>query len=140
MLPRVTGARSLALALASAAVLGGCSLGGDEEPEPARGAPKEVAEVVTRLDEALRSLDYETVCNDLFTASARKRAGGDDCVRLMRSTTVDTRAPKVEIAGIVVKGDRASVKVRSSERGQPAIVDELELVRQGDGYRIDALR
>ena len=140
MLPGVSGAQRLAVALASAALVSGCSVGGDEEPKAARGAPREVAAVVTELDRATRARDFAAVCNELFTPSARERAGGDDCARLLRSSARDVRRPKIEIAGIVVRGDRATVKVRSSAQGQPPLGDELELVRQGGRYRIESLR
>src|SRR4029450_11063158 len=48
----------------------GCSLGGDKEPKPITGVPKEIAATVDRLESAVAGRDYETICNQLFTAQA----------------------------------------------------------------------
>jgi len=43
------------------------------------------------------------------------------------------------VLGIVVKGDHAEVRVRSRARGQPPLVDVIELRRERGAYRVDAL-
>jgi hypothetical protein len=126
-------------ACAALLALGGCSLGGDEEARPARGAPKAVAATIQALDQATRARDFGRICDELFTAAARRRAGGRDCARLLRSAAQDVRRPRIQILGIRLEGAHATVRVRSRAANQRPLVDEVELVRQRGRYRIAAL-
>jgi len=132
--------RPLRAAPLVALALAGCSLGGgDDEPQPVKGAPRDVARVVTELDAATRRGDYRRICNDLFTASAKRRAGGKDCASLLRSTARELRNPTIELISIRVTPRQAVARVRTRATGQAPIVDQLVLRRQGGGYRIEAL-
>jgi hypothetical protein len=123
-----------------ALALAGCSLGGgDDDPQPVRGAPRDVARVVAELDAATRKGQYERICNELFTASAKRRAGGKDCPSLLRSTARELRKPSVELVSIRVTPRQAVARVRTRAVGQAPIVDQLVLRREGGGYRIEAL-
>jgi hypothetical protein len=124
-----------ALAMAAS----GCSLGADEEPRPARGAAAEVTAVVQRLDRATREREFRSICDKLFTPSARRRAGGRDCPRLLRSTAEDLRGPRIRILGIDIRGERAMVRVRTRAAGQPPLEDTIQLRRRHGKYRIDSL-
>jgi hypothetical protein len=117
----------------------GCSIGADDEPQPASGAPKQIAATVDRLGRAIARKDYSEVCDRLFTAAARKRAGGDGCAKELASAAGDVRNPAIEIRGIVVKGERATVRVATTAEGQARLFDTLELRRSGDRWRIEAL-
>jgi hypothetical protein len=120
--------------------LSGCSLGGDQEAGPARGAPSAAAATIQALDEATRVRDYRGICYELFTAEARRRAGGKDCERLLRSAAAGVRRPRIQILSIRLAGRRAIVRVRSSAANQRPLEDEVELTREpGRGYRISAL-
>jgi hypothetical protein len=120
--------------------LAGCSWGGDEEPEPAAGAVRAVGETVERLERAIARGDWRTVCGDLFTAAARKRAGGSACPRLLRSDAEGLRRPRIRIERIDIEGNRADVRVRSRARGQQPLADVLVLRRDRGTYRVDFLR
>jgi len=123
--------------------LAGCSLGSDGEKtktEAAKGAPSQVAATVQALDKAVRAGDWRTVCDRLFTTSARARAGGRDCPRLVRSSAGSLSGARIELVGIEVKKGGAEARVRSRARGQSALTDTLVLRRVGGRYRIDALR
>src|SRR3954454_15445671 len=99
----------------------GCSLGADDEKgktEPASGAPKQVAATVRALDRAVRAKDWRTVCERLFTPAARERAGGRDCVRLVRSSAGELRGARIELVGIEVGKAEAEARVRTQTRGQ----------------------
>jgi len=117
----------------------GCSIGDDEEPQPVTGAPKAIAAAVEQLERAVARRDYATVCNELFTETARRRAGGDDCVSQMRSAAEDVLRPTIRIAEIAVKADRATVKVATTAEGQARVTDTLELRRTGDRWLVEAL-
>ena len=121
-------------------VLAGCS-GGDSEgdPPPAEGAPRQVAEAIDRLERATRRRDFAEICDELLSKEARERAGGGDCTRLLRSTAGDVRSPDITVLSIRIEGDRADVRVRTTADGQAPVDETIQLVREGDGYRIAAL-
>ena len=118
----------------------GCSLGGDDEPKPASGAAAQAAATVDRLERAVEQRDFAAICNQLFTAKARQRAGGDDCARQLRSAVEGLKRPRIEIQRIDVKDDRATVKVRTDAEGQALVSDELLLRRESLRWLIEALR
>jgi hypothetical protein len=117
----------------------GCSLGADEEPRPVAGVPKEVAATVERFERAVAERDFATVCDQLFTARARRRAGGDECVSQVGSAAEGVRRPSIEIEGIDVKGDRATVQVATEAEGQARVTDTLELRRVRGRWLVEAL-
>jgi hypothetical protein len=134
--------RPLRAAPLVALALGGCSLGGGDDepqPQPPRGAPRDVARVVTELDSATRKGEYRRICDELFTASARRRVGGKDCASLVRSTARELRDPSIELISIRVTPRQALARVRTLAAGQSPIVDQLVLRRERGGYRIEAL-
>jgi hypothetical protein len=117
----------------------GCSLGADDEAEPASGPPAQIAATVDRLERAVATRDYATICDQLFTGQARKRAGGAECTRQLRSATEDVKKASIEILAIDVKGDRATVKVRTRAQGQARVSDELRLRRESGRWLVEAL-
>jgi len=117
----------------------GCSFGADDEPRPASGAAKAIAATVDQLGRAVADRDFETVCDKLFTASARRRAGGSECADQLDSAAEGVREPKIEVRGIDVKGDRATVRVSTSAVGQARVGDTLELRREGGRWLVEAL-
>jgi hypothetical protein len=128
--------------MAMAAMLApmGCSIGADEEPQPAVGAPRAIAATVDRLERAIAASDYATVCDELFTAGARRRAGGGECARQLRSAAEGVTGPSIDLRGIRVKGERATVQVATAAEGQARVLDELQLRRERGRWRIEALR
>ena len=131
--------RASLIGLVAPLLLAGCSLGGDEEPRSATGATRQVAETVGSLDQAIRRREFRTICDRLFTAGARRRAGGKDCPRLLRSTVAGLKRPSIRIVGIELSGEKAKVRVRSRAEGQRSLTDTIDLVRQGAAYRVEAL-
>jgi hypothetical protein len=124
--------------MAVAAFLTGC-LGADEEAEPARGAARDIAGVVDRLERATAERDFATVCNDLFTAAARERAGGDDCERLTRSAAEGIARPRIVMKSIDIRADGARVEVVTRATGQAEVPSALELRREQGEWKVDAL-
>jgi hypothetical protein len=124
------------------ALLGGsgCALDGHAKPAQAKGASRDVAAVVKRLERASARADWRTVCDQIFTAGARKRAGGKDCARLLRSDAEGIAKPRIEVLHITLRPrGRAAVRVRSRARGQPPLEDVIELKRERGAYRVDSL-
>ena len=125
--------------MALALVLPGC-LGGDEEPQAAKGAPREIAQVVERLERATAAGDFSAVCDDLFTAAARERAGGGDCERLTRSAAQGIERPRLRLTAIEVEGGRAIARVTTQAAGQADVPEAIELRREGGEWRVEALQ
>jgi hypothetical protein len=117
----------------------GCSIGADDEPQPVSGVPKQIAATVSRLEGAIAAHDYDTVCQKLFTASARRRAGGTECAAQLGSAGEDVKRPQIEIRGIDVKGVRATVRVATRAEGQATVADTLVLRREGSRWLVEAL-
>jgi hypothetical protein len=117
----------------------GCSCGDGGDPKPAAGTLRAVEETVERLERAIVGRDFGVVCRDLFTASARRRAGGSACPRLLRSDAEGLRRPSIRILRIDVEGERAAVRVRSRARNQQPLTDVIELRRERGAYRVDSL-
>jgi hypothetical protein len=125
-----------------AIALSGCSLGADEETQtdPVRGAPKAIAATVEALEGATRRGEWRAICEDLFTPAARRRAGGDECPKLVRSSAGDVRRPRIELVSLKLKRRRAEARVRTRARGQRPLTDVIELRRVRGGWRIESLR
>jgi hypothetical protein len=124
--------------MAVAAFLTGC-LGGDDEAVPAGRAARDIASVVERLEQATARGDFATVCDDLFTAAARERAGGSDCERLTRSAAEGIARPRIEVRAIEIQAGRAKVEIVTRAEGQAEVPDVLELRRERAGWRVEAL-
>ncbi len=122
------------------AAVAGCSSGdGGSDPDPAKGTPRAVAEAIDGLERATARRDFRTICDELFTEAARERAGGDDCAQLLRSTGGGIREPSIRILSIRINGEKADVRVSSSVEGQGAVEETIQLVRDGEEYRVEAL-
>ena len=117
----------------------GCSLGGDDEPKPVSGPAKEVAAAVEQFEHAVARRDFRTICDELFTATARQRAGGDECVALTSSAVEGLRRPRLQIEEIRVSDDTASVKVATEASGQARVTDSLELRKTDGRWLVEAV-
>ena len=117
----------------------GCSIGADSEPQPVSGVPKQIAATVDRLGRAIADRDFDEVCDRLFTAAARTRAGGSECAKQTAASAEGVRNPAIEIRGIDVQGNSAVVKVATTAEGQARLIDTLELRRQGRRWLIESL-
>ena len=124
--------------MALAAFLTGC-LGADEEAMPARGAARDIAGVVERLERATAARDFETVCEELFTTAARERAGGEDCERLTHSAAEGIARPRIEMESIHIRAEVARVEVTTRAAGQAEVPSVLELRRERGQWRVEAL-
>ena len=131
-------------ALAGVLVVGAVLLGGrgdsDKEPEPITGSSRQVADVVTRLERATRRRRFDVVCEQLFTRAARARAGGGNCVKLLRATARDVRRPRIRLLSVRIDGNRAQARVRTLSEGQAAVEETIDLLRERGRYRIASLR
>ena len=121
------------------AFLGGCSTGGeDTDPRPVQGAPKEVAQVIARLERGVASRDFAAVC-DLFASDTRERAGGKACAKFMKVTADEVSGASIRILNIRIESDGATARVRTQADGQAPVDETIELVREDGRYLIAAL-
>ena len=109
---------------------------GDDGPPEVSGTPKEAVDTVERFRVALAARDFATICDQLYTTEAREAAGGDDCQSVLAQETAKLRDPRVEIVGLVVRGDTAVVTVRASVRGEKPVQDTIQLAREQGRFRI----
>jgi hypothetical protein len=133
--------RGAAVALALATLtLAGCA---DSETQPApkdiSGPPQGVARTVERLDRAVRARDFESVCDDLLTPAARRRAGGDRCAARLAANARGVRQSRIRLLAIRIVGRRAEARIRTRSQGRAPVEETLRLERDGRGYRISAL-
>jgi hypothetical protein len=124
--------------MAGAALQAGC-FGGGDGVRPAGEAEKAVAATVRQLERATARHDYVAICGDLLTASARRRAGGPDCVSLTRSAAAGVERPRIRMESIQIEGNKARVTVRTSATGQGEAGDALLLRRERGRWRVDSL-
>ena len=117
----------------------GCSVGGDDEPKPVSGPAKEVGAAVERFEHAVDRRDFKTICDELFTATARQRAGGDECVAQTSSATEGLTRPRLQIEEIRVSDDSASVTVATEAAGQARVTDSLELRKTDGRWLVEAV-
>ena len=109
---------------------------GDDGPPPVSGTPKEAVDVVESFRKALGARDFATICDELYTTEAREAAGGDDCQSVLAQETAKLRDPQVEIVGLTVTRDGATVNVQASVNGEKPVADTIRLVRQKGRFRI----
>ena len=106
---------------------------------PVQGTARDIAAVVDRLERATAERDFATVCDDLLTAAARERAGGEDSERLTRSAAAGIARPRIEMKSIDIRADTARVEVTTRAAGQAEVPAVLELRRDRGEWRVEAL-
>jgi len=111
---------------------------------PACGRESEesaVRDTLQTFADATARKDYQRLCDDLFSERLVEEVNRTlPCeVALRRSDLDAARNPKIEVRSVKVDGDRASARVRSTAANQPPSEDTVQLVREGDGWRIAAL-
>jgi hypothetical protein len=124
-----------AAAIAVAALLGaggGC------------GGPSDEDKVRATLDtfaEATAQRDWRRICEEVLARRLleRLRAAGVGCEVALSTGLQGVRDPRLEIGAVTVRGDAARARVRTLAANQNESTDTVELVRQGDEWRIAAL-
>lgn len=125
--------------LAITVFIAGCGGGGKAEPRPISGPAKEAADVVQRLEKATLEQDFSTICDDLLASATRKQAGGNQCESVLAVRARGVAKPRIKIRGIEVQGERASVRVTTTARGQVSVDDVIRLVRENGRFRVSSL-
>jgi hypothetical protein len=130
---RPVATRPLALVLAVCA-LTACGESGPSDEEQVRTTLAEFAR-------ATEARDYEALCDRVFAPELIETVKqiGLPCEVALEKGFEDVREPRLSVGAIDVRGDRATAEVRSSAAGESPSQDTVELVRVGDGWRIDSL-
>jgi hypothetical protein len=132
-LPAVPVPRQLLLVvLVSALVLGGC--GRESDDEQVRATLEQFADATARKD-------YQALCDRLFATKLVEEVRRSlPCeLALKRSDLATAQKPKLEVLSVKVDGDTARADVRSSAANQRPSRDTVELIREGDDWRIISL-
>ena len=126
-----------AWALAATLALLGAACGGPEGGDSA--SVDRIAETIDELEQALGERDLERVCKEILSAEARRRAGGEECPRRLRRTTVAVQQPRIELVSVTLGSAGALARVRAWTDDEPPALDSMRLVAESDGYRIESL-
>ena len=91
--------------------------------------------------EATAKRDWRRICDDCWPAGCWIACAARG--RRLRGRAVDRPAscspyPALEIGAVIVRGDAATARVRTSRPTRTESTDTVELVRQGEDWRIAA--
>jgi hypothetical protein len=120
-------------------LVAGCGGGETRKPKPISGAPKQIADLVQKLEKATAQRNFTTICDDLLAAATRRQAGGADCPDVLDQRARGVRRPRIRIQSIEVQGSQALVRVRTTATGQAATRDVIRLVREQGKFRVLSL-
>jgi hypothetical protein len=121
----------VATLVATAATAVGC---GDGDADQVRAT-------VTAFRDATADGDYHAICDRILAPGLARRLAdlGLPCEVAVARFLSGTRAPRIAVGRVRVRGDRAEASVRSSAAGQPPSSDVVRVLRAGDGWRIASL-
>jgi hypothetical protein len=124
--------------LLCAAALVGC---GGQHTRSTAAQQQQVRGTLARFVQASAQGDYASLCSSLLAGElvAKIRSVGVPCELAVRTGLDSVRDPKLRIGSVYVRGDRASVMVRSWAAGQKPSTDVVELVRERGGWRVASL-
>ena len=102
---------------------------------------RKVRDTVESFGVATVNKDYDRICQDLISRRLldKVEAVGIPCDVVFRRGLEQVQAPRLKVVGVEIVKDRAKVRVVSSAKGQPPSNDVVELVKEGDGWKIAAL-
>ena len=102
---------------------------------------KDVRTTLDGFATAIAKKDWQRICVDIFSAKLVDQVRQTlPCeVALQRSTLNKTKNPKIVVGKISVKGSTAHAQITTSADNQPPSKDTAVLVKQKDGWRIQAL-
>lgn len=111
---------------------GGCGAPSDEE---------KVRETLDTFAQATAQRDWRRICDEVLARRLldRLRAAGVGCEIALSTGLQGVRDPRLEIGAVTIRGDVATARVRTLAANQNESTDTVELVRQGDEWRIAAL-
>jgi Putative lumazine-binding len=132
--------RVLLAALAVACAVAGVGCGSDSE-KATKTSETEARGVVERFGTATARRDYQTICDELLADNLVKKVEdvGLPCEIAFEKGVGGVKNPRIEVRQVKVQGNRALVSVRSTATGETPSDDAVQLVREGDEWRIASL-
>ena len=121
---------ALLAVLAATAV--GC--GAAQSSQDFSGEEADVAEVVEEFQAAAQEDEAGRICREILSSGLARQLG-DRCERTVDTAIEDTDTFEVNAQSVRIEGQRARVRVETGRDGDRQ--ELLELVRQGDDWRID---
>lgn len=121
------------MAGAAALVLTACGGASDEE---------QVRDTVEGFGQASALKDYQRICDELISRGLSEQVEKVSlpCEVAFRRGLERVEAPRLKVREIkILTDDRASARVLTSARGQPASNDVVQLIKEDGEWRIAAL-
>jgi hypothetical protein len=130
-----------ALLLAAAAATG-CGAGTTSEDTSDRfqGQERLVANTVENLQSAADDGENAEICRDLLSRAfaARMAEAAAGCPAAVDAALEDADSNELDVRSVRIAGDRATARMRLETGDRDRFVN-MTLVRQGNGWRIDAI-
>jgi hypothetical protein len=125
--------RPALLAVAAGLAISGAGCGGDDQ--------QKVRQTLRAYQRATAARDYGTLCTRVLAAKLVTRLAklGLPCEVALERGLRGVTAPRLTIRRIRIRGDVALALVRTSAAGQRPSEDTIELVREGDEWRVSTL-
>ena len=128
--------KPVALLLALALLVGGCTQGGSDSADDFEGEQKAVAEVIDDLSRAASRADGTEICEDIYSDSYAKAIAARDarrsCGEVIEEALDDTDRTKMTVKRVTVAGSRATAVVES-EVDDETRTDTFTLTRETTG-------
>src|SRR5215207_5311113 len=130
---RPVATRPVLLVIAACALVG-CGDGGPSDEEQIRST-------LAAFQRATAGRDYSALCERILAPKLIQTVEqiGLPCEVALEKGFEDVRDPRLTVGAITVAEDSATAQVRSSAAGQSPSEDTVQLVRDGDGWRIASL-
>ncbi len=128
----------LMLALACAALLAACG-GTQDSAGEFEGAQQDVARTIEDLEEAAQEEEPRRICQALLARAVVERieASGGDCADTVAKALDRADTFTLTVESVRVTGSTARARVETGVDEEQ--VETIELVREGDAWRISAL-
>jgi hypothetical protein len=128
--------RLLALLLVLPALLAGCGASGDDSASDFQGEERKVADVVEDLEEAATEDEPKRICEGLLAKEVVDGIEGD-CAKAVEKAIDDADTFTLTVEDVTVKGTTATARVETGDDEEA--IEEITLVKEGDGWRISRL-
>ncbi len=132
--------RSALILALLALTLSACGATAKDSTKDFKGAERDVAAAVERLETAARDSDAGRACTKLFSPGllARLKRNGTNCEVAVKDAFRDADALDLTVDDVSITGTKATVKVTSGT-GSRKQTDRLELEKSGAAWQISSL-
>lgn len=125
--------RRALLAVLAAVLIAGCGAGPSDE--------EKVRQTLDDFGKATSAKDYQALCDHILapTLIEKLKQVGLPCEVALQQSLGDVKDPSITVGKITVTDKVAKAEVRTSASGQQPSQDTIELVPDGDTWRISKL-